>query len=147
MKRIRNFVQNTFKNLPKAERDRVVEEITEMLIEKVEDLMEKGYSLDDAVDKTVVEFGDAEDYLDAPIEKPRFRKRVAHYRNDIFFSVVSVGIIIGIMAFINLTFSEVLWFIVPSLALLFWPLALIYRYLNRKETERGEKDDETSSNR
>lgn len=141
MKRIRNFVKNTFKDYPKAERDRLVEEITEMLIEKVEDLMEKGFNLDDAIDKTVIEFGDAKDYSDEPVKKQSRIKRVAHYRNDIFFSVVSVSIIIGIMAFINLYFSTVLWFIIPSLALLFWPLALIYRYLNRKETERGEKDD------
>lgn len=141
MKRIRNFVKNTFKDFPKAERDRLIEEITEILTEKVEDLVEKGYALEDAIDKTVVEFGDANDYGQNPGKPKRRLKRVAHYRNDIFFSVVAVSIIVGIMAFINLTFSEVMWFIIPSLALLFWPLALIYRYLNRKETERGEKDE------
>ncbi len=143
MKRIRNFVKHTFKNYPKAEREQLTEEITEMLIEKVEDLIEKGYTLDDAVDKTVVEFGDANDYGTAPTKPKRRLKRVAHYRNDIVFSSIAVAIIIGILAYINLNlaFSEVRWFIIPSLAILFWPLAVIYRYMNKKETEKGEDND------
>ena len=64
MKRIRNFVKNTFKNLPKEQRDEIVNTVTQSLVEKIEDLMESGLSLEEAIDKTVVEFGTAEDYFD-----------------------------------------------------------------------------------
>ena len=42
MKRIRNFVKNTFKNLPKEQRDEIVNTVTQSLVEKIEDLMESG---------------------------------------------------------------------------------------------------------
>ena len=113
-----------------------------MLIEKVEDLVEKGYSLDDAIDKTVVEFGDADDYEHQPKTKRLRLKNIRHYKNDVIFSVGAIFIIIGILAYINyISSTEILWFVIPGLALLFWPLSTIYRYLNRKSSE-GENNNE-----
>ncbi len=142
MKRIRNFVKNTFKNYPKEEREKLIKSVTEMLTEKVEDLVENGYLLEDAINKTVTEFGSIEDFEDIKIHKKRFRiKNLSHYKNDILFSIVSVIIIIGILAYVNLYFKQVIWFVIPSLALLFWPLSMIYKYLNRKGSEKENRDD------
>jgi uncharacterized protein (UPF0305 family) len=146
MKRIKNFVKNTFKNYPKAERDELIESITEMLIEKVEDLMDKGYSKEDAIDKTVLEFGTVEDYEEKPKRmkmRLQVEKTIRHYRNDMLFSLLGSIIIIGMLLFTNLHFSgnEVLWFVLPALAVLWWPLATLYRYLNKRETFRGNKDE------
>ena len=141
MKRIKNFVKNTFKNYPKEQRDQLIESITEMLTEKVEDLVENGYSLDDAIDKTVLEFGNIEDYEEPKGQRRRFKiKNLAHYRNDVMFSIVAILIIIGILAYVNYISTDIMWFVIPSLALLFWPLSTIYRYLNRKGSE-GDKDE------
>lgn len=140
MKRIKNFVKNTFKNYPKEQREELIQSITEMLMEKVEDLVEHGYALEEAIDKTVLEFGSIEDFEDKKPPRKRRLKNLVHYRNDIMFSIVAILIIIGILAYVNLFFTQVLWFIVPSLALLFWPLSTIYRYLNRKGSE-GDKDE------
>lgn len=141
MKRIKNFVKNTFKNYPKEQRDELIESITEMLVEKVEDLVEHGYSLDDAIDKTVLEFGNVEDYEVVSPTKKRFKmKKLAHYKNDVMFSIVSIIIIIGMLAYVNYISTDIMWFVIPSLALLFWPLSTIYRYLNRKGSE-GDKDE------
>lgn len=142
MKRIRNFVKNTFKHYPKEERDHLIETITEMLVEKVEDLIEKGYSLEEAIDKTVIEFGNAEDFDPEEKTRKRFKmKNLAHYRNDIVFSIVAILIIIGILAYINFLSTDLIWFGIPALALLFWPLSTIYRYLNKKSIEKENKDE------
>ena len=52
-------------------------------------------------------------------------------------------ILIGMLVFTDLhyTSTDVLWFVLPALAVLWWPLATIYRYLNKKESLRGNKDD------
>lgn len=144
MKRIKNFVKNTFKHLPKEDRAAIVEQVTQALIEKVEDLVENGLELNEAIDKTVVEFGTADDYFELEKKEPKFKrfKSLAHYRNDLYFSLFGSLIIIGMMVFINLYFlSEVLWFVIPTIAILWWPLVIGYRLLNKVETKKGEKDE------
>jgi uncharacterized protein (UPF0305 family) len=144
MKRIRNFVKNTFKNLPKEQRDEIVNTVTQSLVEKIEDLMESGLSLEEAIDKTVVEFGTAEDYFDHEKKEQRFKrfKTLAHYRNDLYFSLFGSLIIVGILIFVNLYFTgDPLWFVIPSIAILWWPLVIGYRLLNRVESKKGEKDE------
>lgn len=137
MRQIMNFVKNTFKDIPKEnDRDNIILTVTEMLLEKVEDLEETGLTEQEAIDKTVLEFGSAEDYLDRMVKvekKAKRRKTIAHYRNDVLFSFVSTIIIIGVLAYINLYFGhETLWFIIPAILLLFWPLSVIYHLLNKK---------------
>ena len=110
----------------------------------MEDLVENGFELDDAINKTVLEFGTSEDYFDLEKKEKRFRriKSLAHYRNDLYFSVFGSLIIIGMMIFVNLYFfSQVLWFVIPTIAILWWPLVIGYRLLNKVETRKGEKNE------
>lgn len=137
MKRIKNFVKHTFKEVPKEERQDIIDQVTLTLIEKVEDLQEHGYTLDDAINKTVIEFGDASDYFN-PIDKPMRLidriKTIRHYRNDLLFSSIGALIIIGMLVFTNLYYTgSIIWFVLPALAVLWWPLAVLYRYLNKRE--------------
>lgn len=146
MKRLENFVKNTFKNYPKDDRDRLIISITEMLSEKVEDLMEKGFNEQEAIDKAVLEFGTLEDYEDNPkkvVRRMKTRRTIKHYKYDIFFSVGGSLIIIGMLIFVDLqyTTTEVIWFVIPALAVLWWPLATIYRYLLKRETIKEEDDE------
>lgn len=146
MKRLENFVKNTFKNYPKDDRDRLIESITEMLTEKVEDLIEKGMTEQEAIDKAVMEFGTLEDYEDNPKKVARrlkTRRTIKQYKYDIFFSVGGSLIIIGMLIYIDLQFTatNVVWFVIPALAVLWWPLATIYRYLLKKETIKEEDDE------
>jgi hypothetical protein len=142
MKRIHNFVKNTFKKLPIDQKEVVIERVTQILTEKVEDLMEQGLSLDEAVDKTVIEFGEPEDFYDAidpSMARNAKNKNLKHYRNDLLFSALGSVIIIGMLIFTNLTYMEdIIWFVLPSLAVLWWPLALLYRYLNQKAGKTDE---------
>lgn len=141
MKRIENFVKHTFKDVPANDRDEIIESVTEKLIEKAEDLMESGMTQSEAIDQTVVEFGNVEDYFEKAAKeakKERRRKTIKHYRNDLMFSSVAATIIIGALIFINLMYADqVIWFVLPALGVLFWPLAVLYNLLNKRESRRN----------
>ena len=143
MKEINKFVQRLFKehHLDKKNPESMLK-LTEMLEEKVEDLIESGLSEEDAIHKTIIEFGELEDYY-APLMKKEHKrykrqKTINHYKNDLLFSTLSTIIIIAILITINiqirLTYIEDFgyWFIIPSLGILFWPLSLLYKFLNKK---------------
>jgi len=140
MKKIDNFVRNTFKDLPKNKREEIISLVTVTLVEKVEDLVEGGLTEIEAIDKAVVEFGTVEDYfelIEKKEKKERRLKTIRHYRNDLLFSSVAAAIIIGALIFINLVYADVvIWFVVPALAVLFWPLAVLYNLLNKRENRR-----------
>ncbi|PAT02048.1 hypothetical protein CI105_04075 [Candidatus Izimaplasma bacterium ZiA1] len=139
MRHIENFVKNIFKDMPKSQqKEEIIKNTIISLMEKVEDLMEKGLSEQEATDKAVIEFGTIEDYYDDVKKKEKREKRIKtikHYQNDLFFSVVATIIIIAILAFVNFSYSTGYWFVLPSLGLLFWPLALLYKLFNK----RGDK--------
>ena len=136
MKRIANFVKNTFKHVTIENKKEIIEQVTESLTEKVEDLVDNGLTLDEAIDQAVLEFGSVEDYLDTSDERPIIKrlKTLGHYRNDVIFSAVGALIIIGMLIFTNLQFTQdIIWFVLPALAVLWWPLAVLYHFLNKKE--------------
>lgn len=143
MKRIVNFVKNTFKDIPKDNKAEIIAVVIEQLTEKVEDLMEQGLDENEAIDIAVIEFGSVEDYFEKTEKQERKEKRrktVKHYRNDLMFSSVSALLIIGALVFINLMYaSTVIWFVIPALAVLFWPLAVLYNLLNKRESRRNDE--------
>lgn len=146
MKQIMNFVKNTFKDLPREHgRDEIILSVTETLLEKVEDLVESGLDEQAAIDKTVMEFGSVEDYLERSEKKNKREKRlktINHYRNDLFFSIVATIIIVGILAYINFYwFGGTIWFAIPAMALLFWPLSVFYHLMNKHATNKEERDE------
>lgn len=145
MKRIKNFVKNTFKDIPKEDREALIKSVTVSLIEKVEDLVDGGMDEQSAIDKTVLEFGNIEDYVENRSEitiVKKISKSLRHYRNDLIFSISGAVIIIGMLVFTNLYYAPgIIWFVIPALAVLWWPLAILYRLLNKKENRREEKDE------
>ena len=145
MKKIVNFVKHTFKDIPKEEKTELISSVTDTLIEKVEDLIEGGLSEQEAIDKTVVEFGTVEDYFqnfEKAARKEKRQKTINHYKNDLLFSVVGTIIIICILLYANLYFSpSILWFVIPSIAILWWPLAILYNLLNKRESRKRDNDE------
>lgn len=62
MKRIKNHIDELFKDIPhNNETEMVKQEIIENLEEKVFYLMDQGKEQEDAINKAIVEFGDIED--------------------------------------------------------------------------------------
>ena len=145
MKKIENFVKYTFKDIPKDGRAELIESVTQSLIEKIEDLVENGMTEKDAIDKTVIEFGSVEDFFEVKgkVEKKAKRlKTLNHYKNDLLFSGIGSIIIIGSLVFTNLYFNrDILWFVIPSIAVLWWPLAILYNLLNKKESRKDDNNE------
>lgn len=145
MKQIKNFVKHTFKDVEKDKREEIIELVTVSLIEKVEDLIESGLSEQDAIDRTVIEFGTAEDYFNQTIKSAKKEKRqktLKHYSNDLLFSCIGTAIVIGIILYIDFKYTpRVLWSIIPSIAILFWPLAVLYNLLNKRANKKEKKDE------
>jgi hypothetical protein len=137
MDQIRSFVERLFKDQPPQEE--VKQYIIESLLEKVEDLKDSGLLEQVAIDQTILEFGDAEDYYLPNLvkEKKRYQrqKTVSHYANDLVFAMVGSLIIIAISVVINIIYIDMYgpWSAIVSLGVLFWPLSLFYRWLNKRK--------------
>jgi len=145
MKQIKNFVKYTFKDIEIDKKEEIIKLVTESLIEKVEDLMESGLTEKDAIDRTVLEFGTVEDYFNQSIKikkKERRQKTLRHYGNDLLFSGVGSAFVIGIILYIDFKYTpHILWSIIPSIAILFWPLAVLYNLLNKRANKKEKKDE------
>jgi len=145
MKRIENFVKHTFKDIPKEGKVEIIETVTLSLTEKVEDLMEAGMSKQAAIDKTVLEFGTAEDFFDFTekrSKKEKRRKTINHYKNDLLFSIVGSIITISIIVYINLYFfPSKLWSVIPAIGILWWPLAILYKLLNKRVSRKEDNNE------
>jgi len=137
MKEIDNFLKKILKKRDIAEKE--LEKLKEMLEEKVDDLEEKGYTHEEALKKTFEDFGDPdEDFFEnlrKERKKEKRRKTIHHYRNDLLFSLIASALIIGILFILNHTLLEIHapWLaLVLTLGVLFWPLSLLYKFLNKK---------------
>ncbi|TVP95437.1 MAG: hypothetical protein EA374_03905 [Acholeplasmatales bacterium] len=145
MKTIERFVNRMFKQTKMKQADgEAAQKMIEMLKEKVEDLKENGMDEDEAIQKTIVEFGEIDAFFMPAVRRETRRykrhKTVHHYRNDLLFSALASLLIIGIFALINIFYLPFVdygpWFVIPAAGVLFWPLSLLYKWLNKK----GESD-------
>ena len=138
MKRIDKFLNRLFRNQHSSQE--YFSQIQEMLYEKVDDLVEKGYSEEDAVNITIDEFGDVDDFYFSNIERPyeykQLRKTLLYYRNMLRFSIIAT-IILTIIYFI----VNHMWVFKPSfpwlaivltLATLIWPIGLYFKFKSVK---------------
>ncbi len=136
---IKDYVEDLFKDIPESEdKENIKQEIILNLEEKVQDLVDSGKEQEDAVNKTVVEFGDIEeikkDLMQVPgsiFIKP---KRKPHYANNMWFSIWASILIIGLFLFINYYYTpQTIWFVYPTFAVLWWPLVMFFTWLNHRK--------------
>ncbi len=133
MKSVKQHVDGLFEQLPDSDRkEQLRNEIILNMQEKVIDLMAAGKSEEDAVNKAIVEFGDIEDIkAELMAQQPEVRNTAGL---ALGFSIWGALLIIGLMLFINLYFSPtVLWSVFPIFAVLWWPLAMFYRWLRKRQ--------------
>ena len=141
MKKLTQHVNQLFKDIPGSERkDVVMQEVLQNLEEKVWDLMEKGKEEEDAINKAIVEFGDIDELkkelgvqnVGVEQEQGKLKSRKLNLEYSIWGSVL----IIGLFLFINFYYTpEVIWFVYPTFAVLWWPLSMYYRWLKVKRGE------------
>lgn len=132
---IRDYVEEMFRGVPdSAEKRGILEEMIADAEEKAADLMAAGKAEEDAVNKALVELGDLSEIklslLEAAAPRP---DGMAKYRNSLLYAICGSLLVIGLMLFVNFTYSpNVIWFVYPTFAVLWWPLSVLLHYLNRK---------------
>lgn len=145
---IRDYVEGLFKDVPDSqEKDNIKNEIILNLEEKVQDLVDSGKDEEDAINRSIVEFGDINEIkmnLIGAAKKTRVKKAdKVNYVNRMWFSIWGSLLIIALFFFINYTqsWNDVAglvapaypWFIYPTFAVLWWPLAMFFSWLNHRK--------------
>lgn len=137
---IKDYVEGLFKDVPDSnEKDNIKNEIILNLEEKVQDLMDSGKAEEDAINKSIVDFGDISEIkmnlmsASSPVKPIKVSK--TNYTNNMWFSIWGAALIIGLLFFINYTTSWHVhpWFVYPTFGVLWWPLATIFAWLNHRQ--------------
>ncbi|MFD0670314.1 permease prefix domain 1-containing protein [Cohnella sp. GCM10027633] len=134
MKKIRGHVEDWFKDIPDSEsKDAMKEEIVQNLEEKVQDLVRKGKAEEDAINKAIVDFGDIADIKEELGGGQADRGRRRKYALHLGFSIWGSLLIIALCLFVNIYYTpDDIWFVYPTFAVAWWPLAMFYRWLANK---------------
>lgn len=129
MKSIKQHVDELFKGIPESEKKKIIkQEIVANLQEKVYDLMEQGKEEEDAINKAIVEFGDIEEIKQQLGHKLPTRRNNA--KLNLGFSVWGSLMIIALVVFVNFYYTpDVIWFVYPTFAVLWWPLSMVFNWL------------------
>lgn len=132
MKKLKNHVDDLFKDVPESEQKKAVkQEVLENLEEKVLDLMEQGKEEEDAINKAIVDFGDIEDLKKELGVKQPAKKNMT--KLNLGFSIWGSLLIIALFIFINFSYSpHTIWFVYPTFAVLWWPLTMYFTWLRSK---------------
>lgn len=132
MKSIKNYVEDMFKDLPDSKEKNVIQqEIIENLEEKVHDLIAQGKTEEDAVNKALIEFGDIEEIKKELGVPPKQKKDTA--KLNLGFSLWGSGLIIALVTFANFYYTpNIIWFVYPTFAVLWWPLSMFFYWLRTK---------------
>ncbi len=136
---IKDYIEGLFKDVPDSrEKENIKKEIILNLEEKVQDLMDGGKSEEDAINKSIVEFGDINEIkmqlMGSVASAPKKKESKTNYANNMWFSIWGAILIIAFLFFINYTTSwGYPWFIYPTFGVLWWPLASFFIWLNHRQ--------------
>jgi hypothetical protein len=131
MKTVQEHVDALFREIPDSERkDALKREIVENLQEKVSDLISQGKAEEDAINRAIVEFGDISDIRDELRAQQILPQKKNSAGLQLGFSIIGSLLIIGLVLFINLYVTPgFLWCIFPIFGVLWWPLAMVFRWI------------------
>ncbi|MCK5156376.1 MAG: hypothetical protein KAQ69_08105 [Spirochaetales bacterium] len=141
---IKEYVEGLFREVPDSQdKENIIQEIILNLEEKVQDLMEQGKTEEDAINKSIVDFGDVSEIrkdLLLSADGYHVKKNKINYTNNLWFSIWGSVLIIGLFLFINFYYTpKIIWFVYPVFALLWWPLAMFFIWLNNRKKGNHEK--------
>jgi hypothetical protein len=133
MNEIETHINKLFEKITDSKRKReLMLEITQNLNEKVSALVDKGLTREQAVNKAIEDFGDIDDLKDE-LESSGKLAKSKNAGLSLAFSVWGALLIIGLFLFINLYYTpEFIWFVFPVFAVLWWPMAMFFRWLHLK---------------
>lgn len=132
MKKLKNHVDELFKDVPESEeKTAIMQEVVENLEEKVWDLMAQGKEEEDAINKAIVDFGDIEEIKKELGSKQPVAKDTK--KLNLSFSIWGSLLIIALFIFINFYYTPgTIWFVYPTFAVLWWPLAMYFSWQRSK---------------
>jgi len=133
VKELNHHVNKLFSNIPDSkEKETIMQEVLQNLEEKVFDLMEQGKAEEDAINKAIVDFGDIEDLKkELQFGEPATQKNNSKLNLD--FSIWGSILIVALFVFINFYYTpEIIWFVYPTFAVLWWPLSMYFSWLRNK---------------
>jgi len=134
MNKIKKFVSNLLKDyFNESEKKELIDILTLSLQEKVEDLVEQGTPMDQAIEQSIQEFGSTEDVLEAFPKKEKLSRQqlIIKRKSQLLFSILGYLAIVGISAFFNIIFIDFFvhpWAILVAIGVLFWPGSIFYHY-------------------
>lgn len=131
MKTVQEHVDALFREIPDSERKEALKrEIVENLQEKVSDLIAQGKAEEDAINRAIVEFGDISDIRDELRTQQQLPLKKNSAGLQLGFSIIGSLLIIALVLFINLYVTPgFLWCIFPIFGVLWWPLAMFFRWI------------------
>lgn len=135
MNKIDQFVEKIFAGTPETEEtDNMKWDLQESLQERVRDLMEEGKTEEDAINKTIIDFGDIED-----VRKELGLHRVATKTKsepaflNFLYALFGSGLLIMLFLFINYYYSSAtVWWVYPTFGVLWWPLSAFFHWLKKR---------------
>ena len=129
MTKLESRINQIFKTIPDSERKyEVKQEIMMNLSEKVNDLMSKGMSEDDALSTAMEDFGDIGELTSELQESGRQYKEKKTWL-ALGFSIWGSILLVALFLFANFYYTPKLhWFIFPVFVTLWWPLALFCKW-------------------
>lgn len=135
MKTIQEHVDSLFRDIPDSERkDALKREIVANLQEKVSDLMAQGKEEEDAINRAIVEFGDISDIRDELRNQQLLPLKKSSAGIQLGFSIVGSLLIVAMVTFINMYITpDFLWCVFPIFGILWWPLAMFFRWLKYRK--------------
>jgi hypothetical protein len=139
MNEIETHINKLFEKVTDSRRKReIIQEVTSNLNEKVEDLVSKGQSRDQAVKNAIDDFGDSDD-LREELESSAKLTKTKSAGLSLAFSIWGAVLIIGLLVFINFYYSaRVIWFVYPTFAVIWWPMVMFFRWIHiKKEVSIG----------
>lgn len=134
MNKIKKFVSNLLKDyFNESEKKELIEILTLSLQEKVDDLVEQGTPIDQAIEQSIQEFGGTEDVLEAFPKKEKLSRQqlLIKRKSQLLFSILGYLAIVGICAFFNIVFVDFFvhpWAILVAIGVIFWPGSILYLY-------------------
>ena len=137
---IKDYLEELFGDIPDSvEKESIKQEIMQNLEEKVQDLMKGGKTEEDAINKSIVDFGDMREIRSNLIRaaQPKSAKKdISRYKNHLWFSICGNVLIIGLFLFVNFYYTpNIIWFVYPTFAILWWPLGTLFALLRIKKNE------------
>jgi hypothetical protein len=134
MNEIETHINKLFEKITDSKHKReLMQEITQNLNDKVADLVSKGQTREQAVQKAIDDFGDIDD-LRVELESSGKLAKSKNAGLSLAFSIWGALLIIGLFLFINLYYTpNVIWFVFPVFAVLWWPMSLYFRWIRLKK--------------